>query len=424
LTFPEILLEWTSYGFHTYDVNYILEALGGKFVALKSKIMRLSKANINKLHLSDDRYEITDNKIAGFKLRIGQKKKVFIIRYRLGSLRRTYTIGELGKWTPENARKKASQLLRLVDEGIDPAASKEKIRNAPTFEELAKDYLEYADKRSKKDDIGKLNNIYLPKLGKKPLNSITEKDIRAILKKLLDKGRSNATHNRYLALIKVMLNRAIQWGMLEVNPAAHIKPLKENPNRERYLSAGEIRLLLRVLDETPKNAANAIKVMLFTGQRAGNVMSARWSEFDDQGVWTIPLTKSGKIHRVYLSEEAKITLEEQREISGSKEYVFPGRRSNPHITCLEYIWKNIQEKTGLHNVRLHDLRHTFASWAINGGASLYDVQKSLGHSDLRVTQKYAHLSEERQREVSKIATQGMVINIEKYLPNKKYVESF
>lgn len=424
MTFPEILLEWTSYGFHTYDVNYILEALGGKFVALKSKIMRLSKANINKLHLSDDRYEITDNKIAGFKLRIGQKKKVFIIRYRLGSLRRTYTIGELGKWTPENARKKASQLLRLVDEGIDPAASKEKIRNAPTFEELAKDYLEYADKRSKKDDIGKLNNIYLPKLGKKPLNSITEKDIRAILKKLLDKGRSNATHNRYLALIKVMLNRAIQWGMLEVNPAAHIKPLKENPNRERYLSAGEIRLLLRVLDETPKNAANAIKVMLFTGQRAGNVMSARWSEFDDQGVWTIPLTKSGKIHRVYLSEEAKITLEEQREISGSKEYVFPGRRSNPHITCLEYIWKNIQEKTGLHNVRLHDLRHTFASWAINGGASLYDVQKSLGHSDLRVTQKYAHLSEERQREVSKIATQGMVINIEKYLPNKKYVESF
>ncbi len=390
----------------------------------KCKIMRLTKAKIDKLSLCDVRYEVTDDKLAGFKLRIGQKKKVFVIRYRMGSLRRTYTIGECGKWTPDNARKKAIHLLRLVDEGTDPAVSKEKIRKAPTFEQLANDYLEYSNKRSKKDDISKLKNVFLPKLGKKPLNSITEKNIRAILKRLLDAGRSNATHNRYLALIKVMMNRAVQWNMLEMNPAAYIRPLTENPNRERFLSASEVGILLRVLEETPRNAANAIKLMLFTGQRAGNVMSARWSDFDNRGVWIIPITKSGKFHRVYLSEEAKETLEDQKAISGSKEYVFPGRRSNPHITCLEYIWKTIQTKTGLIDVRLHDLRHTFASWAINSGASLYDVKNLLGHSDSRVTEKYAHLSEDRQREVARQTTQNMVINIKDYLPNKKHAESF
>ncbi len=393
------------------------------FVGQKSKIMRLSKSRIDKLPCSDVRYEITDDKISGFKLRVGQKKKVFAIRYKAGALRRTFTIGEYGKWSPENARKKASHLLRLVDEGIDPAVSKEQLRNAPTFEQLARDYLECTQKRSKQDDIGKLKNVFLPKLGKKPLNSISEKDVSRILKNLLSKGRSNATHNRYLALIKVMFNRAIQWRLLEVNPAAHIRPLKENPNRERFLTLGEIQTLLRALDETPRNAANAIKLMLFTGQRSGNVMSAKWSDINDQWMWTIPLTKSGKSHRVYLSEEAIETLRNQKNMSGSSEYIFPGRRHNPHITCLEKVWQQVQERTGLHNVRLHDLRHTFASFAINSGATLYDVQKLLGHSQPQVTQKYAHLTDVHQREIASQTTRGMVVSLADYLECKNNVNS-
>jgi integrase len=384
-------------------------------------IMKITKATIDKCKPKEKRYEISDDKLAGFKLRVGQSKKTFVVRYRFGGVRRTYTIGDYGAWTPEKARKRATSILRQVDEGIDPAISKQEIKNAPTFELLAKDYLTYTSKRSISDDEGKLNNILIPAWKKKPVSAINCKDIRKLIKKLEDKGLKNATLNRYLALIKVMFNRAVEWGVIEKNPAISIKPLKENPHRERYLNKIELNRLFTALGNAPKNAANALKFLLMTGQRAGNVKSIKWSDISDDGLWTIELTKSGKAHRVWLSDDAKNILNDQYSLSGDKKYIFPGKRKDTHLMCLESVWNSIRAEAKLDDVRIHDLRHTFASWAINNGASLYEVQKILGHSGPQMTQRYAHIAEDKQQQVASTTTKAMVISMEEYKNNNKVI---
>lgn len=370
---------------------------------------RLTKSYIDKLPLSEERYEVTDNKLSGFKIRVGKTKKVFIIRYRFGNTRPTFSIGDYGTWTPELARKEAQRLLREVDRGVNPAEQKNAIRHAMTFKELADEYIANSMKTSLKGDIGKLNGFLLPKWATKHVNTITSKDVRSTLRALRDKGRTPATYNRYLTLIKTIFNRAVEWKLLTENPASCIKPLEENNWRERFLSEDEVHRLLAALENVPNNAANAIKLALFTGQRFGNIKAAKWCEISGT-LWRIPKTKSGRSHKVPLTTEALMVLEKQHAINCNSEYVFPGKHGKPHLTSVQTMWEKVRKEANLPDVRLHDLRHTYASWAINSGATLYDVQKLLGHSDSKMTQRYAHLADERQHEVAANATAGMVID--------------
>jgi len=234
-----------------------------------------------------------------------------------------------------------------------------------------------------------------------------------LLKTLLDKGRAPATYNRYLALVKVIFNRAIEWKIVSSNPAEYIKLLEENNERERYLDNTEITRLLHALEHAPANSANAIKLALFTGQRIGNILSAKREDISES-FWLIPLTKSGKRHRVPLSQEAKDVLSSQGDINAAGNFIFPGRHGKPHIITVQKIWIKVRKQANLDDVRLHDLRHTFASCAINSGATLFNVQKLLGHSDIKMTQRYAHITDTRQHSIAKNTTANMVANIADY----------
>jgi len=373
---------------------------------------RLNKNYVDKLNLTTERFEVTDDKLPGFKLRVGQTKKTYILRYRFGKIRRTHTIGDHGAWTPEQARKEAQRLLREIDQGCDPSTQKTALKNAPTFKQLTIDYLANSTKLSIKDDESKINNFLLPCWGKRQAFSITTKDISMLLKTLLDKGRTPATYNRYLALIKVIFNKAVEWKLISSNPAKHIKPLEENNSREVFLSQAQVSRLLLALNDAPNNAANAIRLALFTGQRIGNVMSAKWEDLSED-FWLIPKTKSGKRHRVPLSPEARGVLTAQHN-NHTNNYIFPGKHGKPHIISVQKIWDKVRKQANLANVRLHDLRHTYASWAISSGASIYDVQKLLGHSDIKMTQRYAHIADDWQHKVAKNTTANMVVNINDY----------
>jgi len=188
----------------------------------------------------------------------------------------------------------------------------------------------------------------LPLWGKKQALTITAKEVRTLLKTILDKGRTPATYNRYLTLIKVIFNRAIEWDVISSNPANYVKPLEENNQRERYLSQTEITRLLLALEHAPFNAANAIKLALFTGQRIGNIRSAKWEDISET-YWLIPKTKSGKSHRVPLSPEARDILNSQRAINSTGNYIFPGKCGKSHIVSVQSIWEKVRTQSLLHN---------------------------------------------------------------------------
>lgn len=208
-----------------------------------------------------------------------------------------------------------------------------------------------------------------------------------------------ATANRHLALLKRCFNLAIIWGKLDgKNPARGIRMHQENNQRHRYLSGQELRSFLSALEaELSRALANALSFLLATGARRAEVLNARWDAIElEQRQWYLPHTKSGRSRFVLLNDTA-LTILYRRPRSESTVYVFQGKVLGAPI-CNPYKgFQRALKRADLTGWRIHDLRHSFASLAINNGASLYEVQHLLGHSDSKTTQRYAHVASRAQR---------------------------
>jgi integrase len=346
---------------------------------------------------------IADADLPGFALRVNESgKMVFIFRYRHRGQQKTFTIGSTTALTASQARQEAKKIAGDVARGIDPNAAKQEGRSIPLFREIAADHLKTAQKKSLEDDESKIERVLVPKIGNRPIDSITTQDIRRLLKSLSDKGLTPATVNRYRALLSVLFQRAIESGCKITNPVSPIKPLPENNARDRFLNEDECRRLIAALDDEPENSARCITMMLATGARRGNVMAMEWADVDlDRSIWTIPVTKNGKKLRVPLNDMALSILEEQRKNRElGNPYVFPGLREGKPLTTVQQTWKRAIEKAGIANIRLHDLRHTFASHAVLNGTDLYTVSKLLGHHSPTMSARYAHLTDDALRKAS------------------------
>ena len=260
---------------------------------------------------------------------------------------------------------------------------------------IEKYYLPHARarKRSWKTEVGILRRHVLPIYSRVKLETITRFRLSRWLEHLQDKGLSPATCNRALFLVKYIFNCARRWGFLGESPASNVSVLPEREFQERYLSAEEARRLLRALDEEKiQQSAQAVKLLLFTGARKSEILAARWKNVDMvRRILTVPLSKSGKKRHIPLSDAALQVLE---SIPRSSEWLFPSPRKNSHIRSIYLAWDRARTKAGLKDVRLHDLRHSFASFLVNSGCSLYEVQKILGHQNPKVTTRYAHLAQE------------------------------
>lgn len=362
--------------------------------------------------------EYTDAECIGLHLRVSKKgRKFFQHRYRHLGRKKCMTLGEFPHVSLQEARQRVSEHKTVLARDIDPADERAQKRDDMPLSVFIKEfYLPHATmhKKTWQEDVYKIDSRINPVLGNLRLSSITARDLSTFHAK--EKERTSATTaNHYLVLIKRMLNLAVKWGLLEKNPAAGLDRFKEPPHRERYLTKEELPRFLKALDElSDRLSVAAIKLLLFTGCRRNEVLSMKWDQVKfDEGRIFLPVTKNGRPRSVLLNAKAQEMLERLIAHKGddartrNSDYIFPSRAGTRkgYIYDLRKPFETACDIAGIEGLRIHDLRHSFATLAIMGGASLYDVQKLLGHSDIAMTQRYAHMVDESLQRATENAAQ-------------------
>jgi integrase len=348
--------------------------------------------------------EYSDTQIVGLKLLVSkQGRKFFYLRYSINGRKRGIKIGEYGPMSLLDARQRCNELKASINRGIDPQEEKNLLRQIPTFGQFVNEhYLPYAraNKRSVGCDESKLRLHLLPLLQYRRLDQIATPELQRYFDQLKSTYKP-ATVNRHISLLSRMLKLAVTWGFIDKNPALGIRKLQENNERHRYLSDQEIvRFLEALKEEQNPVAAAALAFLLYTGVRKQEALGARWEHVDlHKKVWFIPRSKNGKLRHVILNPMAVKLLEQQPRVPGNP-FVFPGKVPGQPLNNPQKAFNRVLKKIGITNFRIHDLRHSFASLAINNGASLYEVQHLLGHSQAKTTSRYAHLGDETLRRVS------------------------
>ncbi|SKC66125.1 Site-specific recombinase XerD [Burkholderia sp. CF099] len=341
--------------------------------------------------------EYSDAQVTGLKIEAYPSgRKVWFFRYTFDGKKSAIRIGEYPAIDLEEARSTALQHRAEVDRGFNPAEERRLKREELTFKQYAEDiYIPHAiaHKRSAKDDISKLRMHMYSSFGNRKLSSLTAHEISTYHGKI-KQSHSIAYANRHLALVKRMLGLAVTWNHLSVNAATGIKLFKEGNSRQTYLSKDEARRVVAAMnnDKNPIACA-ALKIMLLTGVRRQEALSAQWANVDlNAGVWLLPHTKSGRPRHVQLSDAAILVLQELHRRTGNSIFVFPGRdRTKPLQDPRKTLWRVLKAAGIDKPFRIHDTRHTFASLCVQSGVSLYTVQHLLGHSQISTTQGYSHL---------------------------------
>ncbi len=327
--------------------------------------------------------------------------KTWYLRYRNARGRqRQLRIADARDLSLAQARRQADQLRAQIALGHDPAEVALANAQMPTLAQFVeRQYLPYVRgyRRSWTTDLSLLRNHLLPKFGTQTLDAITREDVVRIHHAQLAAGYAPGSANRLVILLRYIYNLALRWevnGLLR-NPAKDVPLFEENNQRERYLSSDEFERL-RVAIEHSQNPLLRwiVPLLVLTGARKREVLDARWENFDiARKTWRIPMSKSGKARYVPLSEAVlKLLLQVPR--ADGVPWVFANPTTRKPFTNIFHSWNTARCEAGLADVRMHDLRHSFASFLINGGRSLYEVQQILGHSQSRTTQRYAHLSQE------------------------------
>ena len=377
---------------------------------------------------------IWDTEVRGFFLRIYPSgRKVYALKCRVGGRQHIHTLGVHGSpWTPDEARAAAAEALRRAKNGEDPSAAKKAAREALTVGGLIDRYLadgpaaKLAKRASTwKIDAANLNRHIRPLLGNKVANAVTKADATralrdiasgktAIDEKMRRRGRARvtggeATARRTAAVAGSMFAWGTEHSLVATNPFGGIK-LNRASVRERFLSKDEAgRFLDAIADLRDKSLlsetfADALRLLLLTGARKTEILGLRWSEVDQlRNVLILPpeRTKAGGKtgeRRISVSAPALEILSRRRERSNAETpatgslFVFPAARGEGHAIGLRRAFTKVRAKANLEGLRIHDLRHSFASFAVADGASLFLIGKLLGHANARTTERYAHLS--------------------------------
>jgi len=351
-----------------------------------------------------------DIELKGFMLEVRKTGgKTFYLRYQHNRKTRSHKIGDAKAMSAAIARKEAKRVKSEINLGKDLHADKTVRRNTPTLNEFyAEHYLPYVKqrKRSWVTDKSIFENHILPALGKQQMSDITKYMVMKLHSSQVEKGFKAGSANKLPIFISAAFNLAIKWDITGVtkNPAAKFELLPENNKIERYLTQDEAaRLLTSVSDSENKLLKYIVLFLLLTGARRNECLQAKWEHFDYKAMtWTIPLSKSGKPHHVPITSEL-LNLLETIPRRNNSQYVFENVKTGKAYTNTYTAWNTARKKAGLADVRLHDLRHTFASTLVNSGRSLYEVQSLLGHSNIAVTQRYAHLSNDSLMEAANCA---------------------
>jgi integrase len=366
---------------------------------------RLTDAIVKRLPTPPDGNKIHyDADVGGFGCRVtaaGSRAYVLTYRTRAGRQRR-YTIGSATDWQATAARDEARRLKQVVDQGGDPLAELEHERGAATVADLcARFEAEHLPRKraSTQSDYRRSIRLYIrPTLGGLKVADVAWSDVDALHRKITKAGHPYQA-NRTLAALSKMFALAIRWHMRPDNPCKGVERNVEH-KRKRYLSGDELARLTEVLGAyDDRQAVDIIRLLLLTGCRRGEALAARWADLDlTAGTWTKPgsTTKQRTDHVTPLFAPARQLLAEIHHRTNS-EWVFPAESVTGHRVTIQQDWVAICKAAKITGLRVHDLRHSFASLCASGGASLPLIGALLGHSSPATTSRYAHLFDDPQR---------------------------
>jgi len=357
---------------------------------------------------------MSDAKVKGLQL---ERLRTGVGKWRLrcededGRGRSCITLGDAPLLTLQEARSLAEKAKKQIAMGEHPLAKKVLGRQVPTvYDFIHNSYLPFVEsyKRSWKCDQGLLRKHIEPIWGKRYLDQITKADVIALM------AKHRTTHapgscNRLLILLRYVFSCSLKWEIpgIKANPTTGIPLMKEDNQKERYLSTDEAqRLCIQLQQSVNQMLQYIIPMLILTGARKREVLDARWEDFDfERRLWRIHTTKQGKPRFVPMSDGVLNILESVPRLDC--EWVFPNPKTLKPYVSIFYSWNTVRHKAGLQDVRIHDLRHSYASFLVNAGRTLYEVQRLLGHTQIKTTQRYAHLSHDTLLDASNAANRAV-----------------
>ena len=337
-------------------------------------------------------------------------KGTYQLRFKQSGRTAYIKIGRTYDISLDGAKKKALELKSEIADGRDPRQEKQDRASVPTFTEFMEGhYLPYARPRKRTADKDEsLFRLRLKKaFGNVPIDQLTRVQIQAFHTAIREEGLSPASCDHYVKLLRHALNLAVDWDMLNKNPAAKV-PLYNIDNKiEHYMDEKQLEQLMHVLiNDKNRPVCSVVLYLLSTGARLNEALQAKWLHIDrQQKLWRIPseISKSKKVRAVPLNETALAILDDLKT-EGRYDHLFVNVKTGKPYTTIHKVWNRLRRDAGLPHLRIHDLRHAFASYLISNNRSLFEVQQILGHSDPSVTQRYTHLSTKALQEATSAAS--------------------
>ena len=363
--------------------------------------IKITKRMVDQIKPDDADTFYWDADLPGFGVRVrGSGRKYYVVQYRADGRVRRITLGRHGAISTETARRRAMAAISEAKGGGDPAAARDERRKAVTMKQLGKRFLEeYVPNHCKPStayEYGRSVKFFIdPRIGRRKVRDIKRSDIAELHHELRE---TPYQANRTLGVLSKMFNQAEVWGLRSdgSNPCLHVKRYKEE-KRERFLNAEEFSRLGQVLDEIlqdgseTRSAAVAFRLLMLTGCRLSEIQKLQWEHVDlEAGELHLPDTKTGG-RAVPLAPSA-VRLLESLPRDDDNPWVISGKKPGSHLTDLQHPWRRIRERAELDDVRIHDLRHSFASRALALGEGLPMIGKLLGHTQVQTTARYAHLA--------------------------------
>jgi len=379
-------------------------------------ITKLTESLVSQLTCPEgkSRMECCDADLPGLYIlvRAGSDVRTYYLRYK-NALGKTAhkKLGRTTEVTLAKARKAAKVFKAdlLANGHVSNSEIKSEKGDMLLDDFWTQNYLPYATPR--KRSIKRDEQIYRiqiqPTLGRSRLNEITRQQVLNLAAFHKNNGLSAASADHISKLISRMLNLAVEWDMLEKNPAAKIQLFREDNRVQHFLDDEQLRRLMQVLQTDPNRPVCLIaQFLLATGCRLNEALTAEWRLIDRKNrVWRVAASNSkSKKSRVVPLTDAALRALDEIGTEGRYPFVFTNEGTGMRYTHVRHAWIRLRKKAGLPWLRMHDLRHTFASMLVNAGQSLYTVQECLGHSDAKVTMRYAHLSSQTLQDAASCAS--------------------